>query len=120
MSEKEKTIVYKPNVCKGDNPLYTGQVIVRVPSYEERTELMLEADVIDNPEELKKDKRASLRAMAKLVKASYDYYKRVDITHVETSTKFKSVDDLRYSPLGSLILQEVATYLLRADGLGKN
>lgn len=115
-----KEIVYTPAPCKGDKAEFSGQVILNVPSYEERMEIMLEADMLSvSQDEAGVDKAKSLKMMMEMVKASYRFYKKVDITHKPSKTKFDSLDDLRYSPKGAAILNDVATYLLNADGLGK-
>lgn len=116
----KKTVVYKPEPCKGEGALFSGQVVVSVPSYEERMELMLEADMLDNEDVKNIGKNEAARMMLKMVKASYPFYERVDVTHKESKQHYKSVDDLRYSPNAGAILNDVATYLLKADGLGKS
>ena len=112
--------IYVPRVCKGDEPTFSGEIVMRVPSYEERIDIMLESGTVDLADDHAKSKRDMLSMTRKLVVSSYPFYVKVDLTHIKTKKHFKSVDDLKYSAKTAEILNEVATWLLTADLLGEN
>lgn len=121
-------IAYVPNPCKGDKAKFEGSVVMKAPSYEERVELMLDANFsefvnakIDDMDNLKQDKTKFLKCMLQLVKKSYDYYVKVDIKEKGgKKTHYKSLDDLRYHKECADILQDVAMQLVNGFSMGND
>lgn len=110
---------YKPSQCKGDKSLFTGNVVLRMPAYEERMELLCDAELLDLADEegqTKGDKKKQLKSMLQLVKASYAFYEKVEIKRRSDSKEYKKLDDLRFNSECAEILQDVAMYLINGGG----
>lgn len=110
---------YKPLPCQGDKAEFSGNVVLRLPAYEERMEIMVECDFLDMTSEEGKvtgSKKQQVKSMLKLVKASYEFYEKVDIKRKSDGKAFKSLEDLRYDHSCAEILQDVANWLLNGGG----
>lgn len=115
----EVTQTYTPKACIGKEAQFSGQVVMRVPSYEERIDLMTETGSIEL-ENQEMPKSQMLKMTKALVEASYPFYVKVDLTYKPTKKVFTSADELRYSAKTAGILTDVATWLLNADILGES
>lgn len=111
---------YTPKPCEGDDSLFEGQVVLALPSYDERMDLL-----IDNPsffddvepsgsmkrlEDLKKSRAVS--------KWSYQFYRKVDIKRKSDGFHFKSLEDLQRSNDCTAIIADVANRLSVGFDLG--
>lgn len=110
---------YVPKACQGEDAAFTGEVILKMPSFEDRIDLMSASDLGGKPQE-EMTQIELLQQTKALVQASYPFYVKVDITHKETKKHFASADDLRYSAKTAEILSDVAAHLLNADSLGES
>lgn len=117
MSEMNQ--IYTPKACQGKDAAFSGQVIMRIPTYEERIDLMCESGSVDASEG-EMSKKQMLQMTKSLVSASYKFYVKVDITHKASKKHFTTSESLRYSAKTAEILSDVATWLLNADSLGEN
>jgi hypothetical protein len=110
---------YVPKACRGKEAIFTGEVVIKIPSFEDRIDLMTASEAGQK----KQDEMSQIELLQqtkKLVQASYPFYVKVDITHKATKKHFASADELRYSAKTSEILSDVAAYLLNADCLGES
>lgn len=110
---------YKPLACKGEKAKFSGDVVLRMPAYEERMEILCEADFLDLTDEsgsVSGSRKQQVQAMLKLVKASYAFYEKVDIKRKSDGKEFKKLEDLRFDSECAEILQDVANYLLQGGG----
>lgn len=115
--------IYTPKLCQGEGALFDGHVLLKVPSYEDRLEMLAEyPDLINEENEAESDKKiskAGMKTMLTMIRWSYQFYLEVKITRLSDKQKFKSLDDLRYSSDCQGIIQDVATNLSKGFVLGK-
>lgn len=116
--------IFTPKACQGDKAEFKGDVILKLPAYDERLDMLLETDLMAATEKSEGEGSAGknrdyLLALSKLVKISYPFYQKVNITRKSDKKVYKSVDDLKYDPSASTILQEVAMELAAGNTLGK-
>lgn len=104
----------------GPEPVLSGHVVLRVPSFDERMQLLEDIGLEINeqgvgtiPEENK------LKMTRKLVAATEPYYVEVDMKHVDGS-EYKSFDDLSHDLLAQPVLMEVAHLMQSGIRPGKN
>lgn len=104
----------------GPEPTLSGHVVLRVPSFDERMQLLEDIGLQINeqgvgtiPEENK------LKMTRKLVAATEPYYVEVDMKHVDGS-EYKSFDDLSHDLVAQPVLMEVAHLMQTGIRPGKN
>lgn len=117
--------IFTPKSCQGDKAEFKGDVVLRLPAYDERLEMMLESDLMAAVESAKdggdtSKNKSYLLALSKLVKISYPFYQKVNITRKSDKKAYKSIEDLKYDPSCVGILQEIAMELAAGNTLGKN
>ncbi len=122
MSEHYKT--YRPKPCEGKKALFEGEVVLRLPSYDERMDLLIDnPDFFDDDEKpkSKKDKKVNLETLKKsraVCEWSYKFYKKVDIKRKSDGYHFKSLSDLQISSDCTSIIADVANRLSVGFELG--
>jgi hypothetical protein len=114
-----KQIQYIPKQCQegGD---FTGHVLVRVPLFDERYEIIDQMGLKLDQEtgEMKMADLNSFAAIRKMVTASMKFYVGVEIKHAD-GREFKSKDDLLSDPDCDAILIDVAMAVSRGFKMGK-
>lgn len=124
MSEQLKA--YEPGPCSGDDALFSGEVVLRLPNYDERMDLLIDnPDFFDEVEEPKKNrseskmqKHSNLKKARALSQWSYQFYKKVDIKRKSDGYHFKSLEDLKTSNDCAGIIADVANRLSMGFNLG--
>lgn len=111
---------YTPGPCKGDDAQYEGQVVLKVPAYEERLEM-----IADHPEILEQGKGGEdpisrMRTVLAMVKWSYNFYEKVDLKRRSDGHSYKCLDDLRFDMGCQGIIQDVAVKLAQGFELGES
>ncbi len=124
------TVTYTPAPCEGEDAEFKGEVVLRAPSYEDRLEMAANPALMDYlkqqeaPEKKKKrddDSQAKadqVKMMIAMVKWSYGFYEKVDITRIKDGVRFTDVEKLRHDPSCGGILQDCATKLSQGFELG--
>ena len=123
MTEHLKT--YTPTPCEGDEALFKGEVVLRLPSYDERMDLLIDnpdffADE-DTPKPKKKSAKMQIEDLKKsraVCKWSYQFYKKVDIKRKSDGYHFKSLVDLKASTDCVSIIADIANRLSIGFDLG--
>lgn len=115
-----KELKYVPKQCN-DGEDFSGYVLVRVPLFDERYEIIdqmgLKADAETG--EVKANDLSSFKAIRNLVAASHKFYKEVNIKHKD-GREFKSLEDLLSDSDCDAILMDVAGAVSRGFKPGKN
>lgn len=111
---------YVPAQCQegGD---FNGYVLVKVPSFDERYELLDQMGLKTDPQtgNISAGDMGSFQAIRKLVSASLKYYLEVKLAHNDGRV-FASKDDLLLEPDCDAILIDVAMAVSRGFKPGKN
>lgn len=115
-----KTVKYVPKACKGDSPVFTGEVELRLPTFDEKFDLLDAAGVEigdDGKVELSGSKR--IKIIRQLVRLTKDYYVAVSLKRLDDESELKSYDDLQCDSDAHEILGEVALEIMHGFKLGK-
>lgn len=118
----EVTRVYTPKPCQGEKALFEGHVVLKVPSYEQRLEMLAaHPEIIDESQNDDNGKltAAGMTTMLSMIKWSYQFYSDVKISRLDDKQKFKSLSDLKHSADCQGIIQDIATNLSKGFSLGK-
>jgi hypothetical protein len=112
-----KTVKYVPTICKGDTAEWTGFVVLRLPSFDEKYEYIesIQADLVDEEGGVNvSNKLKSIRAM---VKVSEKHYVEIALSHPEHG-EVKCWDDMQYNDDMHGVLVEVAGLVLNGFKVG--
>lgn len=128
-----KTIIFIPSQCKKKEieengvkkevePEFSGEIILRMPNFDERFALFEEVGMDPNQS---KDELSPLKhvgTIRKLVAKSKEFYQEgsVKIKRLADGLELKSFDDLSYEPDCALILIEAASALISGASVSKN
>ena len=85
-----KTVKIVPEVCKGGEAKWEGHVVMRVPTFDERFE------IVGNMQEAVESKVSELKMIRKLVADSKPFYSEVSLKHKESGEVCASFDDMQY------------------------
>ena len=111
-----KTVKIIPAVCKpdekGNEPKWEGYVVMRMPTFDERFEVMEELS------EAAEAKMSELKMIRKLVKASQKFYAEVALKHKESGEECKSFDDMQYHESLYPALGELGRFVTEGNKLG--
>ncbi len=114
-----KEVKYVPAQCNegGD---FSGYVLVKVPSFDERYELLDQMGLRADPQtgEMRMDDMGSFTAIRKMVSSSMSFYKGVELKHKD-GREFKSKEELLLEPDCDAILIDVAMAVSRGFKPGK-
>ncbi len=118
-----KKIEYIPKPCReeeGKPATMKGMVVLNLPTFDERYELLDEMGVTIDSEtsEVKIDTAASFKTIRKMVKAARKYYLEVHLEKLD-GTKITSVEELETDPSCDGVLIDVATSIARGFRPGK-
>lgn len=131
------TVTYTPEPCKADDAeaLFKGEVVLQAPSYEDRLEMAAnpalnqflakqdEKKIEKDGKKKKKDegelRSDQIKTLIAMAKWSYRFYVKVDITRKSDGVHFNTVDDLRFDPTTSAIINDIAQRLSTGFELGK-
>lgn len=116
-----KHVTYIPEVCKGENPTFSGTIILRPPTFDEKYELLEVSgiEIADDNSVKMPSGNSRLRLMRALVKASEKNYVTVSLKRLADGEEMKSFQDLSTAPDCHEILINVATELLHGFKMGK-
>ena len=114
-----KTVKYVPEACKGENPQFSGDVEIVLPTFDEKYEYFEQSglEVNDAGEIQSANTLTKLKAMRNLVKMSQKHYKTVSLKKI-SGEDIKSYDDMQYDSDCHPIMIDVATKLLNGFKLG--
>lgn len=116
--------VYTPAPCMGDDAKFKGEIVLKLPAYEERLEMLADhPELLEDSQQSGSKKKQNMSALQMktvlaMVKWSYNYYNKVDLVRLADKKKFTSLDDLRYSNDTQAIIQDVAVKLAQGFELG--
>lgn len=117
----EITEIFEPSACQGDKPTWKGQIVLRVPAWDETlefTENNYEFMASSMEGKKKPDALVNMKLMRAMLVWSYQFYKKVDLERIADKKKVQSLDTLRRIKDGQQILQEVASKLVQGFELG--
>lgn len=122
---------FVPKVCRGENPTYTGKVVINVPKAPERFNYLRESGVLaiyekmaddkgKEKEELRFDLSSQFELVGKMMGFVEKHVKEVDLTRVEDGFKVSDVDTfLSVNSLESAVM-EVCLLFIKGFEPGKN
>lgn len=85
-------ISYVPEICKGENPQYTGSIVLRLPSSDERIDYLADSGFnLSDPRS-----KENLKATSYLMKKVYDHIVKVDMKRTSDGKKLATLEDLRF------------------------
>lgn len=89
-----KQLKFVPNECKGDDPKFTGHIMLRVPNFDEKWELLEGMGLELTPDgQVDLSKTKSFSFVRKCVSSSKPFFAEVAIKSKE-GTEYKTFDDL--------------------------
>jgi hypothetical protein len=117
------TFEFIPTACKGDNKKFTGKLVLRHLTLEEKLDFaddtFLSADLEAlNSKDMKEKGSAGLKLLKQTLKILKDHVEEVAITRVSDGVQFKSYDDLSSSEDTHAILIEAANGYMKRVQLG--
>jgi len=110
---------YTPGPCTGENAAYEGQVVLKMPAYEERLEMLADHPQILEQAENGENSASKMKTVLAMVKWSYKYYEKVEIKRLSDGHKFDSLDSLRFDTGCQHIIQDIAIKLSQGFELGE-
>jgi hypothetical protein len=123
---ENRTIKFEPRLCRDHEvpdpkhkakklkraPLFTGGIVLRVPGFDERYELLELQDVkVVDGVIVASEGMNPFRAVRTVVAFSKKFYLEVGLKRIKDGAEFKSFDDLSADPECDEILMEVAQAL---------
>jgi len=117
-------IKFIPSICKGKSPKYSGHVMVKMPTFDERYRFMGSCGFkMDQGEDGKfmvsGDPMSNIESLRQLVLSSKDFYAEVHIKRNTDGELIESFDMLQLDPDCDPLLIEVATGLMTGFRAGK-
>lgn len=115
-----KSVKYVPSQCKGDAPEFSGEVEIRLPTFDEKYEYF-EASGVEVNEKGEMDIKSTMtkiKLMRGIVKMSAKHYLSVSLKKNATGEEYKSFEDMSVDPDCHPIMIEVGTQLLNGFKLG--
>ena len=111
-------INFVPTACLVDDPKITGSLIIRLPSAEERCDIIAESNM--DLEAMKSNEISFYKSLSSVIKKVYDHIVKVDLKR-PGSDKVLTVEEMKYDPDCFPILAELANKMLVGGFvLGKN
>lgn len=116
-----------PEATKVEGSIFTGDVIIEIPSYDERMDMMMDSGLTEALQE----KAANLdnesykpgmsyhKALNNCVKLSYSRYVKINLTRKKDKKVYKDIEEFKYDPDAGVILQEIALKIATGSILGK-
>lgn len=106
-----KTFNYVPDVCKGDDAKWQGSVLLRMPTFDEKCEMIESLDFKTGEDSVK----ANIALTRQLVKMSERFYVTVDLSSKDGLSSAKSYQDMQDDhelhgalvAVGSLIFEKI-------------
>lgn len=106
-----KTFKYVPDVCKGDDALWQGSVTLKMPTFDEKCEIIESIDFKTGEQSVKEN----IALTRQLVKISERFYAEVDLSMKDGSASAKSYQDMQEEhqlhgalvAIGSLIFEKI-------------
>lgn len=102
---------------------FSGHIMLRMPSYEEKMELLnsmeLEADSEGKPDQTALKKNL-YRGMARVGIKSKEFISKIELLRQKDKTKFETWEQLNYDSDGHTIINEIAGRLISKMSVGKN
>lgn len=115
----EITEVYEPSSCKGDKPTWKGQVVLKVPAWDETLEFSeANMDLMPKAEGDEQEQKSNVKLMRNMLIWSYKFYKKVDLVRLSDGKKVDSLELLKCIKDGQPVLQDCATKLIHGFELG--
>lgn len=115
-----KEFKFTPEACKGENAVFSGDIILTAPTFDDRYDYIEKANFEMDENGQIKAGLSQMPALRKMVKFSQKHYKEVSLINNKTAETYGSFDDLTYDPACDGILIEVAMALMNGFKLGKN
>lgn len=102
-------INFVPAACTGENPKITGSLIIRLPSAEERCDIIADSNM--DLEAMKSNEISFYKSLSSVIKKVYDHIVKVDLKRAGND-KVLTVEEMKYDPDCFPILAEIANKLL--------
>ncbi len=99
-------------------PLFQGEVVLRVPSYDDRMDITKECAMQINEQEISNG--THFDSMKKLVSFAKKHIKSCDLVKESNGREFKDPKELEYDDDGGNLLLEIGGFLRQGVSLGKS
>lgn len=121
MSDEAVYQTYKPKPCQGDDSIFTGEVVLKLPTYDESLEFLdNNPEIGDEVAEDDPDKASKgVKRMLVMAKWCYQFIHKVDIKRKSDGKHFTSLSELKVSKDCRPIIQDIALQLASGSDLGK-
>jgi len=116
-----KTVKIVPSLCKAEDSKWSGYVVMRLPTFDEKFDYIesLNVEVDANGEvEASSGTKDRFKQIRKLVSASQKHYVEVCLENKETQEKVSSFDDMQYIDDLHAVMAEIAGKLVDGFKVG--
>jgi hypothetical protein len=116
-----KTVKIVPSICKGDDSHWTGHVVMRLPTFDEKFEYLenLGVNFSDSGAVVESEGGNNrVKQLRKMVDLSKKHYVEVSLKNVDTGEEINSLEDMTYNEDCHKALIEIATMMLQGFKLG--
>jgi hypothetical protein len=115
-----RSIKYVPEACKGESPKFSGEVELRVPSYDEKLEMfeLSGMEFNSNGKVELSSTSCNIKILRAMIKHSEKFYQSVSLKKLSSGQELKSFEDLQYDSDGPSVLIEIASSLGKGFDLG--
>ena len=114
-----RTYNYTPELCRGKDSEYKGDVTYRLPKYTERKKLLVKYGISANAVGGVEFKNGAVEALIAMVEGAKEFVEKVDIERKSDKAKFKTYEDLEYDPACEPLLEDIARLLIGGSSLEK-
>jgi len=109
-----------PEACKGESPKFSGEVELRVPTFDEILEMCDDVGVDFQEDGVEiRTKGSNISMLRRMVKNAEKYYVSVSLKKLN-GKEIKSYEDLQSDYDAHGIIKEIAGKIWRADSLGND
>lgn len=117
-----KTVKYVPKICQGENAKFSGDVELRLTSFDEKFDYLQSSGIeFDSDGKVNLgDAMSKIKSLRAMVRCSEKHYISVSLKNLKTGEELKSFEDLSYDTDAQDILIEVATQLMNGFKLGND
>tara|TARA_R110000868_G_scaffold132464_1_gene343568 strand:- start:7 stop:357 length:351 start_codon:yes stop_codon:yes gene_type:complete len=113
-----KTIKIIPEICKGEAAKWSGFVVLKMPSFDERYELFENLNIkVGEDGQAEVSKNDGIKTMRDMVKMSKKLYVELELKHVD-GEEIKSFDDMQYCEDLHPVMIEVASKMMHGFKVG--
>lgn len=115
-----KTVIFVPSICKGDDAKWEGEVVLRLPTFDEKFDYIDQMNVEftdDGSVEISKSTER-MRQVRKMVSLSEKHYVSVKLKAKDGSSEANSFEEMQYEQDLHEVLIEIGSKILHGFKAG--